>query len=251
MSQSGLEGCVIIPSLKNDNNSGYVTKLFYTKSSKDKEIQALELFKSSHLDDSQEYTITEYDETPITIPTDISKKCNGKVSNLFVNYRYGGVPIQSIQDNPVNVVILKSVINSLIPISKFIQSINSRGYYHNDLHSGNIVYNDTTKKSYIIDFGTFVKESNTALLNDFSSGANTGIFKIIYNLVNILLSKFGEDEINISQDEHSRYTKFLMTNVGNDRMKMLDAILMLSNTGGKRRKITRRSRRKTRKLSRK
>jgi serine/threonine protein kinase len=246
MSQSGSEGCVIIPSLKNENNKGYVTKLFYNEDSKKKEILALELFKSSHLDDAEEYTITSYDETPITLPNDITKRCRGEVSGLFINYRYGGVTLQSILDNPKDVIQLKSVIKSLIPISSFLNTINSKGYYHSDLHSANIVYDDITKKSHIIDFGNFTKKLDTTLTDDFTFGGSDGIFRIINKLVNVLITKFGDDEINISENEHKTYVNFLALKGGNSRQKMADAIALLGTIGGKRRK-TKRSKRKTRK----
>ena len=38
-----------------------------------------------------------------------------------------------------------------------IREMNSKGYYHNDLHIGNITYLPTEKRAYLIDFGDFGK----------------------------------------------------------------------------------------------
>jgi hypothetical protein len=247
MSQTGAEGCVIIPSLKTVGKEGYVTKLFYNKNSKAKELAALELFKASNLDSSQKFTITDYDEQPIEIPSDIAKRCKGEVSGLFINYKYGGVTIKSILENPQDVIQVKNVINSLIPIAIFVDTMNKSGYYHDDLHSANIVYDN---ESRIIDFGSFVKKPDTTLIDDFAFGSDNGIYGIIKSLVNVLISNFGDDEINITETEHAKYTKFLTSKPGKNRQAMLDAITGLSNKGGRRIK-TKRSKHKRRKTQKK
>lgn len=236
----GSEGCIVIPSLKKGNNNEYVTKLFYNKEAKYREINSLQLFKSSHLDDSGTFTITSYDEDPITIPSDIVKKCNRPISGLFINYSYGGVPIKSILTNPNDVLQIKNVIKSLIPIAKFVDGMNSKGYYHYDLHDSNIVYNG--KKSYIIDFGNLIKKEDKESVDDFSFGGDHGIFIIIKNIVTHLISNFGEDEVNISEDEHMKFTKFLTNKTGNDRKKMLASILTLESIRGGKRKTLKRKR---------
>lgn len=46
----------------------------------------------------------------------------------------------------------KNVIYQLGEIKKDVIVLNSNGIYHNDIHFGNVLYNEETKKAYLIDF---------------------------------------------------------------------------------------------------
>lgn len=166
MAIQGEEGCVTIPSLvidaKQTRNQNYVTKLFFNEDYYLKE-KTNNNFILKEIDPRQTFTIVAYDENPINIKaisTAELQKCpslQGKDLNSlkFLNYKYAGISLSSIIENNTKFDknSSKDLIAAIANLTVKIYGMNSIGYFHRDLHEGNIMYNEKEKHAYIIDFG--------------------------------------------------------------------------------------------------
>ena len=79
--------------------------------------------------------------------------------------RFGGVPIVDITDNlekyfyqggilpeSYSEDFLNGFLKALFELQRNVRELNEHGFYHNDIQYENILYDDTTKKLYLIDF---------------------------------------------------------------------------------------------------
>lgn len=191
MTIQGEQGCVTIPSLvidaKKTRNVNYVTKLFFTEKFYEDE-KANNDFVIQNIDPRESFTAVKYDVNPINIKA-ISDaelaKCpslKGKdISTLkFLNYKYIGKSISSIvNDNTVfNTNTSKDIIAALANLTLKIYAMNMAGFYHEDAHEGNIMYDERTKHAYLIDFGYAKKTTDKPLID----------LQLSLNSINVIMS---------------------------------------------------------------
>jgi len=171
---SGAEGCVTIPSLVVEHgtqtrNTSYVTKLFYDEKSYVDEKTHNELVLKS-IDPKGAFTSAKYDENPIDLkritPAEI-KDCSNLVGKdlttlKYINYRYLGKSLQDIIDKSIsfNNISSRDIIRALANLSVKIEAMNNSGFYHNDVHGGNIMYDQKVEYAYLIDFGHLGTSNN-------------------------------------------------------------------------------------------
>jgi serine/threonine protein kinase len=164
---SGAEGCVTIPSLvvergSQTRNVSYVTKLFYDEKSYNDEKSHNDMVLKN-VDPNGTFTSAKYDESPIDLSKITPAESNdcpnlvGKDLKIlkYVNYKYLGRSIQDIIDKSIsfNNVSSRDIIRALANLSVKIESMNNAGFYHNDVHGGNIMYDQKVEYAYLIDFG--------------------------------------------------------------------------------------------------
>ena len=185
---TGEYGCTFIPSLvmnKDKRDTRMVTKFFYTRSEYEKE-NAL-LTKVRFADPAQLIMKT-------TLPTDVDTKkinidrifeprrsdrpgefeenganCKNVPQNpieakqyfknmFFIQYPYSGISLNELlTTSPITVETSNNIIIGLGNLLKQLKRINMRGFFHKDIHPGNITYSEVDKTCYLIDFGMFEK----------------------------------------------------------------------------------------------
>lgn len=171
---SGAEGCVTIPSLviergSQTRNTSYVTKLFYDEKSYIDEKTHNDMVLKN-IDPRGTFTSAKYDESPIDlsrITLDESKDCPNLVGKdlktlKYVNYRYLGRSLQDIIDKSIafNNITSRDIIRALANLALKIEVMNGNGFYHNDVHGGNIMYDQKVEYAYLIDFGHLGTSAN-------------------------------------------------------------------------------------------
>ena len=176
MAVQGEQGCVTIPSLvidaKKTRNFNYVTKLFFTDQFFEDE-KANNDFILKEIDPRQSFTVVKYDMNPINVAA-ISEselqKCpslTGKnLTNLkFLNYKYAGKSLaEFVKENTVfDKTTSKDLITALANLSVKVYAMNTAGFFHKDLHEGNVMYDAKDKHAYVIDFGFASKDTEFPL----------------------------------------------------------------------------------------
>ena len=179
---SGAEGCVIIPSLlsvgflRSTRSATHVTKLFYEKSTYDKEKGNNDTINA--FDPTNSFTYVKYDEKPIDfskLSADEKSICVKNIKNgapietlKHLNYVFGGQSLFSCGENRSQISNKKSsdILNSIANLLPHVIAMNQKGLYHNDLNDGNILYNQNNKKAYLIDFSGLTKVSTKHPLCD-------------------------------------------------------------------------------------
>lgn len=178
MAVQGEQGCVTIPSLvidaKKTRNVNYVTKLFFEEKYFNEE-KANDDFILSEIDPRQTFTVVAYDTNPINIKAISaaelancpSLKGLDLTSLKFLNYKYAGTSISSIVENNMEFDKnnSKDLISALANLTVKVYAMNSAGFFHNDAHQGNIMYNPKQHYAYLIDFGHASKGSPKPLLD--------------------------------------------------------------------------------------
>jgi len=206
---AGAQGCVIIPSLivegaTQKRNTQYITKIFADESLKQEEIRLDELVKS--IDPSSSFTNVNYNQNPI----DISKLTQKDIENCgaiiqsrenlltktYLNYEYLGLSIYTIFAYNKNITLgdAQDIIAGLLNLSQKINLMNNGAnerklsLFHNDVHSGNIMFNPVNRRVYLIDFGIAGALSKRASLRDINIDM-LGIFRVTYSFVEYVLKK--------------------------------------------------------------
>lgn len=183
---SGESGCTFIPSLslkdgKRDNR--VVTKFFYDEKEYIKESEILLKVRAadirqtitknqvpSDIDSSLDINkiFLERSSAPSgefennganckNVPEDKSKALEYFNGMKYLQYPYSGIDLNVLIESGITFETSKNIIVGLSVLLKGLRDINRRGYFHNDIHTGNITYLDTEKKCYLIDFGMFEK----------------------------------------------------------------------------------------------
>lgn len=190
---TGQQGCVTVPSLvynclTRSRNGMRVTKLFFKEEDYVKEKQENDIILQE-VDPEGEFTSVKYDESPIDLTRlqqdEIATCGSGKnldYSKLkHLNYKYLGDSFETIlNENKFDKDSSKDMIQALANLAPKIQEMNLKGFYHNDLHFGNITYLPSEKRAYLIDFGFFGKQADTKPTD------LIGFIEIMFMLVNTI-----------------------------------------------------------------
>lgn len=160
----GQQGCVTAPSLvynclTRSRNGMRVTKIFFKEEDYIKEKQENDKILQE-VDPQGEFTSAKYDESPI----DLTKLQQDEIAECgedrpystlkHLNYKYLGNSLDTIiPEANFDKDSSKLIIQALANLAPKIKEMNSKGFYHNDLHFGNVTYLPSEKRSYLIDFG--------------------------------------------------------------------------------------------------
>lgn len=197
---SGASGCAFIPSLvvtDGRRDRRIITKFFYNDAEYKKESDILlkvriadpqeRIMKTQLPDDIKAAKIdiskiflpadkvpaNEFERNGIlckNVPQDLESAKKYFNDMPYLQYVYAGTDLSRLLTaQPVTFEMSKRVLIGLSNFLKELKRINSRGYFHKDIHSGNITYSETDGRCYLIDFGMFEKNdkiSTSNCLND-------------------------------------------------------------------------------------
>lgn len=174
----GAQGYVFVPPLKCKNSinsnkyntDGYVSKLTI-KDVAETEMKIGELMKSkiSNIDDYVIYPLAICEVDNIDNQRDEDKEMLKKIApkyNTVIIMKYGGNTLDKILEDLKDSIetnrneykkydsnYIKSLLKSYCNLGRFVADMNEAGYYHNDIKTANIVYNETEKLMRLIDLG--------------------------------------------------------------------------------------------------
>jgi thiamine kinase-like enzyme len=165
----GISGIVYYPSLCEEYEGDYVSKLT-TSVIAEKELQFATIIQT-YIPEGAIY-VEHVCKSPIT------KELKGLVYDTLALSKYGGVSIDTYMAKdleylyyyfekykhlvtPNKIREAEELLHALEELREQIMAMNARGFFHNDISQENIVYNETTKKAYLIDFERAGYEPNT------------------------------------------------------------------------------------------
>jgi len=126
-----------IPEFITNSPNNYVSKVFEEDKYALKELNASELIKS-RIDDPDEFII---------LPVHF---CKTDLNNIII-YPYGGKTIEYYIHKNNSADVKKDIIYSIMNLFDFVVKMNKADICHGDIFKNNIVYNEETKKSLLID----------------------------------------------------------------------------------------------------
>lgn len=163
---AGVDGCVFVPALKSKGegllglskytraNTKYVTKMFANSETVWKEKRGFDIMKS--VDPRGEYTRTFYDMDAVpdlssVLPTE---KCMHPLhqGDKGMYIEYGGVSLDTLERQGKLSMYIKPILQGLKNLSNLFLKMSSKGIAHNDVHEGNILFDKTTNRVYLIDY---------------------------------------------------------------------------------------------------
>lgn len=166
----GTYGCVIRPGIKSNNqvdeNAETITKIFYNKNAYKKELDEYSVIKI--FDPDNKFTVkllanSEMDnEMPIINIGILREQCeelfNYKQQSIYqIEYEYGGIDLKVLfrikHKNILRNLNLHHFFKEFANIFYGVNEMNKSGYTHFDIKHDNIVFNPTTYKFSLIDFG--------------------------------------------------------------------------------------------------
>ena len=273
----GAQGCVVIPSLlvspDGTRDITKVTKIFFLdRDFQDEKIQNDAIITT--IDPGGSFTSASYTEDPIDL-TKMTKEetsaCYGlkgkDITKLkFLNYKHLGVSINELMQKPISVTDSKKILIALSALLPKIIEMNKNGFFHNDVHIGNILYNARDEHAYLIDFGLMTSSPGTPPKIPVADGRPdlskelTDIIGFLYVVRQLLkyisdqkASGFPEAQSDFLS-RNSRFTSPLIASMlsgeqdlNASRISALQFVIRIANTyesikGGRRRKTLRRPR---------
>ena len=139
------------PFITENNKDNYISKVFsynanragdtaeYTTGTADKEIEAAKLIREK-IPDTDDF---------ILLPIHRCKNITNSKNTLI--YNYGGKSIIQYYHSNISNSLKNKIIKSLINLYPYIIKLHKENIYHNDIYNSNIVYNEETGRSYLID----------------------------------------------------------------------------------------------------
>ena len=203
---TGAFGCTLIPSLiikDGKRDTEFVTKFFYTEEEYVREKASNELAKQNVDPDGSFlnciYNEAAIDRSRLTLTKDEATRLGEDFENnveycrintnlgrgkdfnslRYLNYKYLGNSLESIESNVIRFSQSKQILNALGVLLTKIVSMNRNNFYHNDIHLGNITYKEKDSKCYLIDLGKFQRGPN-------DTTGRLGIFKDIFDFTRAL-----------------------------------------------------------------
>ena len=198
----GTYGCVFRPMASCKSNTkgtksigdpkNYISKVFYKEKSSKEEWNEFHTFLHQ-LDPKGDFTLAPVEHCNVTIstiPRSEFDRCGPKWASLTtpnvpqIIYPYGGIDLQGIN------VPYKDLMIALTRVLRGLLRMKHAEIIHQDIKLTNIVYNHSTHRAYLIDFGLalafkdVLQKKNTFLLE--------AIYQILppeYSLINALLSR--------------------------------------------------------------
>jgi len=158
----GISGVVFYPALQCEGapKGDYVSKLT-TRAIAEKEMEFATIIKQ-HIPDGaiygeymckSDFTMQVY-ATPYD--TCVFSKYGGKTINTYIadEMEYYYYKFEQYRDKitPEKLRVAEELLVALEELREHVIKMNKDGLYHNDIWQENIVYNETTKKAYLIDF---------------------------------------------------------------------------------------------------
>jgi serine/threonine protein kinase len=174
----GQDACVFVPALKSKgegllglskytrSNTKYITKIFAQtpgvlndksrnlKQELEDEKTGYDIMKS--VDPRGEFTRTFYDVTAVPdlksiLPTEhCMKDLSDESPGMYIEY--GGVSIHSLDSQGKLSMYIKPILQGLKNMSNLFLKMSKKGINHGDVHEGNILFDKTTERVYLIDF---------------------------------------------------------------------------------------------------
>lgn len=141
---SGISGTVYMPPVDcvpyfAHSSVNYVSKVYKHKDAFDEEMKYMELLRV--LDPAQNFTIQS------------EHTCTTAEGNPVMIMKYGGKSVESIVFEHSENISTKTILLAIIELAPYIYNMNKEHIYHNDIRLGNLLYNNTTNRSHLIDWG--------------------------------------------------------------------------------------------------
>lgn len=200
---SGTYGCVFDPPLQckqkrrnktpiSKPTSRYIGKVFTNLDEYEIEKRLMEMIQKD-IDPENIFTVPYLEACEISKPTsddmkDVTEDCaylSGKQEKQIV-YENGGVDLDKIAPHINTFSAFVKIIKSMSPIFQGIVILQSKGYVHNDVKPGNILYDRKSKTCKLIDFGMMEKASDLFQQEDTVKDTPYMCYPIEYKLFNSL-----------------------------------------------------------------
>lgn len=177
----GTYGCAYYPVLPCDPKSSSpksslkkekIGKIFKNHRDFEYEKKIIEMLKQ--IDPKNKWTVKYFGSCYIDTSANMSEinKCNdiNDTTNLEqILLQHGGIDLFEFVNSSKQQTNFDELISLFLPIFKGINDLNNSGYYHLDIKPSNILYDDTSNKLYLIDFGLVTKHDDMYIDSIFKS----------------------------------------------------------------------------------